>query len=910
VTFLFTDLETSTRLWEEQPESLMRDALAQHDAIMREAIARHHGVVISMMGDGVAAVFQSAPDAVAAAVDAQCDLRAIEGTAAGLLRARMGLHTDEGRLRSPEEYVNRPLNRCARLMAAAHGGQVLLSDVTAVVARRSLPSEVTLVDLGEHQLRDLAEPMRVFQVAHPLLPADFPPMKSLSTTSGNLPRQVTTFVGRDVELARVSAMVRERPIVTLTGVGGVGKTRLAVQVAAEVVTDFPAGAWLCELAPVSDRDAVWEAVATSLGIQRNPTRTIDDTVIEFLAPRRLLLVVDNCEHLLVEVARIVDAICQQCPNVTVLATSREGLALAGEQLVAVPALGLPSGVDAAEHAERSDAVHLFCDRARDAQPDFALSDVNAGAITQLCRRLDGIPLAIELAAARIRSLPPEDLVTRLDQRFRLLTRGSRAALERHQTLRNTIDWSYDLLGPSEQTALNRLSVFAGGCDLGAAEAIIAMEEDDVDAADLLGQLVDKSLVQADDSGRRVRYTMLETIRQYAQERLEESGETEAVRRRHAEYFVAVSEAAGPHLRGREQLDWSAMLVDEAENLRAALDWAVESGDADHAMRLVAPLQVTGVRFGWTATNWAELAQTIPNAESHHLYPVVAAFAGLGATMRGDLERAQVLVERALESQAALGTEHMWVWTAAGVLTMFQGNSADAQRYAASWEAAARLTGDRYEIAHALILLSSTSLPDDPARSVLLADEAIQTAREAGITSALVYAITLRLNFPLDEASKLQLVDEGIEAATMLGDTSALGGFVSLRGWFAGQDGDWATTLRTHLDGLEGQLQNDMRPWPGIYAGSAVALANLGDPETAAVLWGFAEPQFFTLGGHSDFMPEFVSLNTVLAEELGDERSAELFARGAALSSAAATELVRTAAANVLEENEGRPDNGA
>lgn len=892
VTFLFTDLETSTRLWEEEPEAVMRDALARHDAILRQAIDRHHGVALSWMGDGVAAVFASAPDALAAAFEAQRELGSDDVDRSGLLRARMGLHTDEGRLRAPGEYVNRPLNRCARLMAVAHGGQVLLSDATAALVRRSLPSDLDLVDLGEHQLRDLADPVRVFQMRHPSLRAEFPPLRSLTLTPGNLPRQVTSFVGREIEMERVTALVRERPIVTLTGVGGVGKTRLAVQVAADVASDFPAGVWLCELASVTDPDDVWETVATSLGVQPNPTRPLNDTVIEYLASRRLLIVLDNCEHLLVEVARVVDAICRRCQHVAVLATSREGLALAGEQLVAVPALGLPDDDNDVAGVAEADAVHLFCDRARDAKPDFALTDANAGAIGHLCRRLDGIPLAIELAAARIRTLPPEELVARLDQRFRLLTRGSRAALERHQTLRNTIDWSYNLLDANEQAALDRLSVFAGGCDLAGAEAIIT--DGVADAIDVLGQLVDKSLVLVDETGARVRYRMLEMIRQYAQEHLERSGETATIRRRHAEYFVSLTETAGPHLRSREQLEWTSRLLDDAENIRAALDWAVEEGSSDHALRLVLPLMVTGIPIGWSATNWAELAQDIPGAETHPSYPVVVAFAGLGAALRGDLDQADFLVTRALTSQAALGTEHMWVLTAAGVRALFRGEMDEAARYATAWETAARRAGDSYEVAHALILLSATrSL--DPVEAAALADQAIDVARECGVASALLYAIVVRTNYPFDEpATMLELIDEGIEVATQLGDGVAAGGFISLRGWLAGADGDWATTLRTAVEGIQQQADANLTPFPGIFGGAAIALGHLGDYETAALLRGFAEAHMFATFEGTGFAPKFESLRVTLTEKLGADRFSDLIARGGALDATEAAAYLLSA----------------
>ena len=497
----------------------------------------------------------------------------------------------------------------------------------------------------------------MFQVAHPDLGREFAPLRTLDAfPHDNLPRQVTTFVGREAEIASLADLVCRSALVTLTGVGGVGKTRLALQVAAHVVGEFPDGAWLCEFAPVTDPEAVWETLAGCLRVQPLPNRALDESVLDYLATKRLLLVLDNCEHLLDAVTRLVDAIEHRCPQVSVLATSREGLGLAGERIVAVLPLGVPAGDADVDEVRRAEAVCLFGDRASAAKIDFALTDRNIGAVGVLCRRLDGIPLAIELAAARVRSLSPEDLVARLDQRFTLLTHGSRAAPERHQTLRSTIDWSYDLLTPTERHALQRLSVFAGGCDLGAAEAVLPGDElDAADVVDVLGQLVDKSLVVVDDANDGgVRYRLLETIRQYARERLDASGDPVALRRRHADHYVALAEASGPHLRGREHLEWTRVVARDIDNFRAALDWAVETPSPEHALRLVAPLAVGG-RTGELAMDWAATAVAIPGGDGHPLFPVVAAWAAWGATMGLDLERAADLVAAAERAQAALGT---------------------------------------------------------------------------------------------------------------------------------------------------------------------------------------------------------------------------------------------------------------
>jgi predicted ATPase/class 3 adenylate cyclase len=879
VTFLFTDLETSTRNWEEQPVGVMRDALARHDEILRDAVESHHGVVFSTMGDGMAAVFTSAPEAVAAALDAQHGLLADQWGERGILHARMGLLTDEGRLRAPGEYENRPLNRCARLMSAAHGCQVLISSTTEALVRESLPVGVSLLDLGEHRMRDVAEPIRVFQVVDPSFESEFPPLRSLNEVPGNLPRQVTTFVGRERELASLAVMVLERPLVTLTGVGGVGKTRLALQVADMVAPEFRDGTWLCELAPVTDPEAVWDTLATSLGVQRNPSRPIDALLLDYLRPKRLLVVLDNCEHLLDSVARVVDAITRTSPDLAIVATSREGLAVAGEQVVAVPALGVPRGDDG--DLADSDAVRLFVDRARDVQPDFALTTDNAEAVAQLCRRLDGIPLAIELAAARVRTLTPDDLVARLDQRFRLLTRGSRAALERHQTLRNTVDWSYNLLSEDEQVALNRLSVFPGSCNLEAAEAILA-PDDELDAIDVLSQLVDKSLVSADDDAGGRRYRLLETIRQYAAERLETSGDTARLRRAHEEYFVAFAERAGPRLRDRHQVEWAAKLTREVENLRAALDWAVEEQSADHALRLVAPLMVTAIPVGWTMTDWADIASTVPGAEQHRLYPVVVAFAALGAVMRSNLDRAAALVAEARRAQARLGTDHFWVLTAAGVLAFARGEAGTAEQYAEQWLASARERNDPYEISHALILLASSRL-GEPERAIPVADEAVQISRANGIASALLYALIVRGTLPADAATVMAIFDEATDVARELGDRHGGAVVDAMRGTVASREGNWSLALRSVVNSLAVQYANDpaMIMAPPLFE-IAISLSKLGDVTGSAIALGFVEAHYPGFVLNPDEVVRLAEARARLHQKLRADELQQLMARGAAL----------------------------
>jgi predicted ATPase/class 3 adenylate cyclase len=848
VTFLLTDIEGSTRLWEAQGAD-MAQVLGRHDEIIAKAVVRADGMLLKTRGEGDStfSVFARATDAINATVVFQEALAAEAWPSSIDLRVRVAIHTGEAELRDGD-YFGTTVNRAARLRALAHGGQVLVSNATAVVGRGGLPPEARLIDLGDHQLRDLAEPMRVFQLVHPALGADFPPLRSLSVLPGNLPRQVTSFVGRDRELKLIAELVHERPLVTLTGVGGVGKTRLGVQVAAEVLADFPDGGWLCELAPVADPSAVWQTLASSLGVLPSTGRPLEELVLEYLGSKRLLIVLDNCEHLLNSVGIVVDAIGRRCPQVVVLATSREGLALAGEQMVAVPALGVPAADADRESRAQADAVRLFCDRARDASHDFVLSDTNLVAVAQLCRRLDGIPLAIELAAARVRSLPPDELVARLDQRFRLLTRGSRAALERHQTLRNTIDWSYELLSGAERTTLDRVSVFAGGWDLDAAEVVVAADDmDKTDVVDLLGQLVDKSLVDVDPADGPVRYRLLETIRQYAQERLEASGETGAIRSRHLDYYVTVSEKAGPRLRGRDQLDCSADIARDTDNFRAALDWAVEASLPDEGLRLIVPLMVTGIPIGWTANDWAGTAASIDGAERNPLFPAALAYSAMGTTLSGDLNRAEELVTTAEMAQKALETNHLWVHAASGTLALFQGNHDRARQHAEIWLEFARSSGDSYEIAQALILLAATLIASDPGRALVVAEEAVRVSRDAAIPGTLLYALIVRANPTLlsgDPVQAMALLDEAVDVASKLGDLASVASALMVRGIHAVFHEDWPVALRASSRAAELDLQiGQLLQLGATLRVATVALAAMNAFEPAAVLTGFMDTRF-------------------------------------------------------------------
>jgi predicted ATPase/class 3 adenylate cyclase len=901
VTFLFTDLEGSTRLWEEHPDA-MSPALARHDEILRGAVEARRGHVVKTTGDGIHAAFATAHDALDAAVAAQLELAAEPFPDTGALMVRMGVHTCEAEYRDGD-YYGSEVNRAARLMGVAHGGQILVSLATSALVREG---SVELVDLGEHRLRDLTNTERVFEVRAPGLAAGFAPLRALDALPGNLPRQVTTFVGREAEIMSLAGLVRGSALVTLTGVGGVGKTRLALQVAADVVPDFPDGAWFCEYAPVTDPGAVWETLAASLHVQPFPGRTLEESVLEHLAPKRLLLVLDNCEHLLDAVAGQVDALAQRCPRVSVLVTSREGLGLGGERIVAVRSLGVPADNADADALMAADSVRLFSDRARAAKSDFALDDRNAAVVGVLCRRLDGIPLAIELAAARVRSMSAEDLVARLDQRFKLLTRGSRAALERQQTLRATIDWSYDLLDPLERRALERVSVFAGGCDLAAAEAVLAGEDlDALDVADLLGQLVDKSLVVADDSGGAVRYRLLETIRQYAQERLQESGDTATVRRRHADHYVGVAEAAGPHLRSGDQLEWTDTIARDTDNLRAALDWALETASPAHALRLVAPLAVDN-KVGDVAMDWAALATAIPGAEDHVEFPVVSAWAAWGAARAGDHEGAQEFLATAERVGEALDAPPWPLLRGRATLAMARGDLEQSRQYCEEWVAVARASGGAYEVAEALNLLGpmlgSAGRRDD---AIAALDEAVRIERDLGLSAFLSFALAgLAGLLPLEESPRaIALLDEAIDLATQIASPLGVAGAKQSRGRISAGHGDWPAALGAGVDSAEQLLQlGDVVLIEPSFQLAGLALGELGQLESSAVFIGRSAAAPDRILGQPWALDLFAAVEVTLRESLGDEQFAALTARGAALSIADAVAYLRAEADRVLGRN--------
>jgi predicted ATPase/class 3 adenylate cyclase len=582
ITFLFSDIEGSSRKWEQQPEA-MRVALATHDRLLRQAFEAQGGYVFKTVGDAFCVAFDTAQNALSGALEAQRGLHAAAWDGIDGLKVRMALHTGAAEHRDGD-YFGQSLNRVSRILSSAHGGQVLLSLPAQELVRDLLPPGVQLRALGEHRLRDLARPEQLFQLVVSDLPSQFPALRSLESVPNNLPVQLTSFVGREREMAEVKRLLGSTRLLTLTGTGGTGKTRLSLQVAADLFDQFHDGVWLVEFATIDDPALVVETVAGALELRQEAERPLARTLTSFLRNKQLLLVFDNCEHVVTACARLAEALLRACPHVRILASSRESLGIAGETAWPLPPLSLPdhwreitNSPDAIERLREYEAVRLFIDRATIARPAFQLTNDNVPLIAQICWRLDGIALAIELAAARIRVLTLQQIVERLDDRFHLLTTGSRTAVPRQQTLRSLIDWSYDLLTEPERQLLCRLSVFARGRTLEAIEAVCAGDGlEPWEIVDLLTQLVDKSLVYVEKSpDHGARYFMLESIWDYAREKLAAAGEAGTFRERHLDHFLRFVEDAAPKIRGASQREWLVTVEQDEINLRFAVESSEE-----------------------------------------------------------------------------------------------------------------------------------------------------------------------------------------------------------------------------------------------------------------------------------------------------------------------------------------------
>jgi len=746
VTFLFTDIEGSTRLWEQEPDR-MRLALAHHDTLVREVVERNRGTVVKMAGDGVHAAFADPLDAVKATLELQRTLADPAATNGIALKVRCGLHigADE---RRDNDFFGRAVNRAARIMSAAHGGQILVSEAVAALLRGRVPEQATLRDLGAVRLRDLAEPERVYQVSHAELRQDFPALRSLEATPNNLPQQVTSFIGRERELAELETLLGKTRLLTLLGPGGIGKTRLSLQVAANAMDAFPDGVWFVELAPLTDAQRVPQTVASVLGVKEEAGRPVIEALLKHVKDRQLLVVLDNCEHLVMACAELAGHLLQAGANVKVLTSSREHLRTSGEHTYPVPALSLPetNRTITAKSLTEFGAVRLFVERAVAAQPGFELRERNATAITDICRRLDGIPLAIELAAARLRTLSVDAIAERLSDRFRLLSGGDRTALPRQQTLRALIDWSYDLLSEAERAVFRRLAVFAGGWTLEAAEAVAAGGDVlERDVVDLLTRLVEKSLVVLDAKGGR--YRLLDTVRQYALERLAESGESAAARTRHLTFYLALAEKARPELVGPEAGAWLAHLDLERENLLSAHAWCADApGGAELGLKLASSMRRYWMIGGHLGLGHRVTIEALgrPAARERSLMRCKALFdAGQLGGWMGRYAEAQGYLEESLAIAREIGDKQMVarVLQPLGLASHGQGNPAKAREHFEEALALARELGNKRELAAALNALAQLNRAEgalDTAEP--LYENALALARELGDRETIAIAL--------------------------------------------------------------------------------------------------------------------------------------------------------------------------
>jgi len=579
VTFLFTDIQGSTKLWEQHHDG-MDEAIKCHDALMTQAVEAHNGYVFKTVGDAFCVAFPSAIEAIMATIEAQKFIN-FENWGETKIKVRMGLHTGEANERGGD-YFGPTINRTARLMGIGHGGQILLSQSTYDRVSDSLPEASSLLDLGHHRLKDLAEAQQVYQLVHPDLNEVFPDLNSLSYLANNLPAQTTSFVGRESDIELATNLLNTSRMVTLTGIGGTGKTRLSLQVAANLIEQYADGVWFVELASVSDPSRVSNTLAEVLNVSEMPGQSTITSLKDFLQNKNMLVVLDNCEHVLDACADVATNLLKSCPNVQILASSREELGVRGETVCAIAPLPLPEQQTDVDTLLNIPSVELFIERARLAKPNFDLTTDNAEAIAYICQRLDGIPFALELAAARVKTLPPQKLVERLDDRFRYLTSGRREEPDHHQTLRATIDWSYDLINDSEKILLNRLSVFQGRFILEAAEAICSNEDlDELLVMDDLSRLVQKSLVEVDEQHDELFYRLLETVRQYAQEKLEATEAVDKLKDQHLKFFADLANNIDSQVEGVDEVLWYRKFHLLHDNFRAALHWGLQHKNASY-----------------------------------------------------------------------------------------------------------------------------------------------------------------------------------------------------------------------------------------------------------------------------------------------------------------------------------------
>ena len=878
VTFLFSDIEGSTVRWERDRET-MGTALARHDALMRTAMEARGAYVFKTMGDEFCMAFATALDALAAALDAQRALANEDFSAVDGLRVRMALHAGSADERDGD-YFGPTVNRVARLLAVGHGGQVLVSGACTELIGGTLPPACSLRDLGEHRLKDLAQPERIHQLLAPDLLADFPPLRSLEHLSNNLPAQVSSFVGRETEIAEVTALIERHRLVTLVGSGGVGKTRLSLHVAADLIDSFSDGVWFVELAPLTQGEYIPTTVASALDITLPSEGDLVEHLARALKGKELLLVFDNCEHLVEPVAHVISAILHAAPKVKVLASSRQALGVAGEAAYQVPSLDLPTG------------VALFVERARAASATFALADDHAPIVAEICRRLDGIPLAIEMAAARVKVLSVPNLAQRLDERFKILTGGGRDVLPRQQTLRALIDWSYDLLTVQEQMLFNRVGIFAGGFSLDAATAVCSGEDlDEIEILDLLSSLTDKSLVVADTAGEQERYDLLESTRTYALEKLTAVGEHEQLAHRHAQYFRDQAQEADERYGTGSTTVWLASVELELDNYRAVLEWALKDGhDLALGGAVAGALQALWTDGGLAVEGryWIGLAQ---GGLDESMHKRVAARMWRALSWLSDTQRAHDCARRAIALYQSAGDEKGKAWALTRLAySLFQmGRFEEASDVSARALAAMHTLGDKWGVANclnapAMIQLSRGDV--GAARELYSQALAAFKALRAEAGAAMVLGNLAELEFEDGQVEQaVLLAGEALEIRLRAKNAYSLTRTYENIAAYRIALGDLDGAREATREGLRWARQAQTGYNTIALQHIALLLALRGEVNVAARLIGYINVQLKELGYERQFTEKWglEKLMAALREQLDEAEIEKLAAEGAAWS---------------------------
>ncbi len=859
VTFLFTDIENSTALARER-SVVWETARERHHAILREAIENNNGFVFQIIGDAFCAAFYKAGEALKAAVKTQQELQN-EPWGEATIYVRMGIHTGEAEFEGNEYRGYTTLSFVQRLMSAGHGGQILISDTTENLLREQLPVNISLRDMGMQKFAGLPFPTRIFQVIAPDLPTEFPPLRTIDNLPNNLPTQLTSFVGREKELADVRMLLHNARLLTLIGPGGTGKTRLSIQAASELLDQYPDGVWFVELAPILDSLLLPRATAIVIGLRDEPQRPVIDMLCDYLRAKQMLIILDNCEHLVDACARMADSILHAAPDTRFLTSSREALGIGGEVTYRVPSLGLPdiSHLPSLESLSQYESVKLFIDRATAAVSSFTVTNENAPALAQVCHHLDGIPLAIELAAAKIRVLSVDQIAKRLDDRFRLLTGGSRTALDRHQTLRAAIDWSYNLLSRTEQAVFQSLSVFVGGWTIEAAEFVCegrSVKSEDV--LNLLEQLVNKSLVITEEVVHEARYHMLETIRQYANEKLQESGEAERVQERHVAFFLHFAEEAERKSQGAEQLIWLRRLDAEYDNLREALSRCCTYQSSEQELQ--ARMSESGLRLAgalwhfWEirgylteARNWLERA--LSKSVGVPLSVRAKGLSGLGtiAYDQGDMPQALKCHQEALEIYEKLGDRMGIAFTLnnLGAHADRHGAYQQATEYYEKSLAVYENLGDSRWITMTLNNLGVTARNlGDQSRAADFYEQSLRIARQMG-ENRLIAVLLLNLGELAhdlrNQEQAIARLEEALPLFQELGDRLQRTVIMRFLGDIARAQGNLVQAIDRFRESLK--LCRELGDKHGL-AQSLLGLAKVvgagGDPQSAALLFSAAD----------------------------------------------------------------------